>query len=86
MEGPFISNPYDSSEPLSKISGIRPDLVVIELSTSFTRTTVVAPACLPKTQINPESSCFASGWGSQTAYEVGHKPLDNRSFYVFSQK
>jgi hypothetical protein len=85
MEGPFISNPYDSSQPLSEMYNTKPDLVVLELSTPFIRTAVVAPACLPKTQINTGSSCFATGWGRQTAREeyVKPPPADNRSFHVF---
>ena len=76
MEEPFISNPYDSSQPMSKTFDFKPDLVVLELSTPFTRTSVVAPACLPKTQINTESSCFASGWGKQEQTYGPYSPIN----------
>ena len=68
MKGPFISNPQDSSQTLFKLFNMKnpkPDLVVLELSTPFSRSEVVAPACLPKQQINTDSSCYASGWGEQ---------------------
>ena len=81
MEGPFISNPYDSSQSKSKTFHNKLDLVVIELLTPFTRTSVVAPACLPKTQINTESSCYASGWGDQ-AQQYGIFPPINPLNYT----
>ena len=76
MDEPFISNPYDSSQPVSKTFQFKPDLVVLELSTPFTRTSVVAPACLPKTKINTESSCYTSGWGNQAQTYGNYPPIN----------
>ena len=79
MRGPFISNPHDSSQTLFKIFNMqnpKPDLVVLELSTPFSRSAVVAPACLPKQQINTESSCYASGWGEQQQTYGGVSPIN----------
>ena len=80
MKGPFISNPHDSSQTLFKIFNMhnpKPDLVVLELTTPFSRSAVVAPACLPKQQINTESSsCYASGWGEQEQTYGQHTPIN----------
>ena len=54
----------------------KPDLVVLELSTPLIRSEVVAPACLPKQQINTESSCYASGWGKQEQTYGGVSPIN----------
>ena len=41
----------------------RPDIVVIKLEKSFDLSEYVEPVCLPSKKLEPESLCFASGWG-----------------------
>ena len=85
MKKPFISNPNDQPlfQPLSKTFHTKPDLVVLEFSTPFTPSPVVAPACLPQKQIDTASSCYASGWGLQAPRKMDEFHPSSRSFRVF---
>ena len=49
---------------------LNPDVVIIELEQPFTINKFVKPACLPKTDIAPNTLCYTSGWGSEYKYFI----------------
>ena len=49
---------------------MKPDVVIIELESPFIINKFVKPACLPKTDITPNTICYASGWGSEYKYRL----------------
>ena len=64
----------------------RPDIVILKLERPFDLTENVKPACLPTKPFEPDTICFASGWGRNPQLENFTHPFLNSELQAVASK